>query len=329
MRRRAVAYMLEVLMGAMGDKRRWRTMPWMVTFFGILVVPLGVVSIYFIIIQPIVIGTWCTLCLLAALAMLIMIPFALDELVAMGQFLVWSHRARKSLLRVFLMGGAMTGGQEEKEMDLGSVRSTVTMMMRGVTLPWTLVASAVLGLWLMFTRLIFGTAPPMADSDHLVGALVVTVAIIAMAEVARPLRFVNAMFGLWLIIALWLLPGGSPTAGGAGIAVGLALILLSLPRGARSQDHYASWDGFVVCCRKAIKSLRRRADPCRPTADPAEIFLLAAGCRKCWTLRRIAARIPAVRWGFVGRSLRDRCTIVLQSRYGTDSYPIFVARPSR
>jgi uncharacterized membrane protein len=242
----AVAYMLEVLMGAMGDKRRWRTMPWMVTFFGILVVPLGVVSIYFIIIQPIVIGTWCTLCLLAALAMLIMIPFALDELVAMGQFLVWSHRARKSLLRVFLMGGAMTGGQEDKETDLGSVRSTVTMMMRGVTLPWTLVAGAVLGLWLLFTRLIFGTAPPMADSDHLVSALVVTVAIIAMAEVARPLRFVNAMFGLWLIIALWLLPGGSPTAGGASIAVGLTLILLSLPRGARSQDHYASWDGFVV-----------------------------------------------------------------------------------
>ncbi|MGH6886603.1 MAG: vitamin K epoxide reductase family protein, partial [Geminicoccales bacterium] len=68
----AVSYMFEVLMGVMGDRRRWRTMPWMVVLFGIVVVPLGVVSIYFIIIQPIVIGTYCTLCLLAALAMLIM-----------------------------------------------------------------------------------------------------------------------------------------------------------------------------------------------------------------------------------------------------------------
>jgi len=49
--------MFEILMGVMGDRRRWRTMPWMVTMFIIVVVPLGVVSIYFIIIQPIVIGT--------------------------------------------------------------------------------------------------------------------------------------------------------------------------------------------------------------------------------------------------------------------------------
>ncbi len=86
----AISYLLEVLMAVMGGRDRWRTMPWMVTFFGILVVPLGAVSIYFIIIQPILLGTWCTLCLLAALAMLIMIPFAVDEVVAMGQYLYWS-----------------------------------------------------------------------------------------------------------------------------------------------------------------------------------------------------------------------------------------------
>jgi hypothetical protein len=50
----AAAYMIEALMGAMGTASRWRTMPWMVTFFFILVVPLGGVSIVFIIIQPIV-----------------------------------------------------------------------------------------------------------------------------------------------------------------------------------------------------------------------------------------------------------------------------------
>jgi hypothetical protein len=86
-------------------------MPWMVTFFGILVVPLGVVSIYFIIssrssLAP---GARCALYLLAALAILIMIPFALDELVAIGQFLVWSRRFGKSLLRMFFVGGALDG----------------------------------------------------------------------------------------------------------------------------------------------------------------------------------------------------------------------------
>jgi len=242
----AVAYMLEILMGAMGDRRRWRTMPWMVTFFGILVVPLGVVSIYFIIIQPIVIGTWCTLCLLAALAMLIMIPFSLDELVAMGQFLVWSRRAGQSLLRMFFMGGALEGGKEDQTIDLGSVQTTMTAMTSGVTLPWTLLASAILGIWLMFTRLTFSTVPPMADSDHLVGALVVTTAVIAMAEVVRPLRFINVLFGTWLVIAPWFLDGASPVASWSGAAVGIALVGLSLPRGSRSRQHYAGWDRFVV-----------------------------------------------------------------------------------
>lgn len=64
----AAAYMIEALMGAMGTASRWRTMPWMVTFFFILVVPLGGVSIFFIIIQPIMIGTYCTLCLIAAVS---------------------------------------------------------------------------------------------------------------------------------------------------------------------------------------------------------------------------------------------------------------------
>jgi hypothetical protein len=51
--------------------------------------PLGGVSIFFIIIQPIVIGTYRTLCPLAVLAMLVMIPLTLDEVVAMGQYMLF------------------------------------------------------------------------------------------------------------------------------------------------------------------------------------------------------------------------------------------------
>src|SRR3546814_15830710 len=79
----------------------------MVTFFGILVVPLGVVSIYFIIIQPVLLGTWSTLALIAALAMLVMIPFALDEVIALGQFLYWARCRGKPLIRTFFKGDAV------------------------------------------------------------------------------------------------------------------------------------------------------------------------------------------------------------------------------
>ena len=122
----------------------------------------------------------------------------------------------------------------------------MTAMLPGVTLPWTLVASVILGIWLMFTRLAFGTTRPMADSDHLVGALVVTTSIIAMAEVARPLRFINMLFGAWLVLAPWLLDGAPPMTHWSDAVSGIALIGLTLPRGVRSRHHYASWDRFVV-----------------------------------------------------------------------------------
>jgi apolipoprotein N-acyltransferase len=53
--------MLEPLSGFMGGRNR--TMPWMVVMFGVLVVPLGVVSIVLVILQPLALGAWCTLCL--------------------------------------------------------------------------------------------------------------------------------------------------------------------------------------------------------------------------------------------------------------------------
>lgn len=243
----AVSYMFEVLMGVMGSSRRWRTMPWMVALFGMVVVPLGVVSIYFIIIQPIVIGTYCTLCLATALAMLIMIPFALDELVAMGQFLRYRHRAGKPFWRSFLQGGAMPGATERERLGFDAeLREQLAHSAWGITIPWTLLVSALLGLWLMFTRITFGTEGAMADSDHLVGALVITTAVMAMAEVARPMRFINVAFGVWLIVAPWMLEGATALASWAGVAVGIALIVLSLPRGKRSQRHYGTWDRYIV-----------------------------------------------------------------------------------
>src|SRR3546814_2935369 len=67
-------------------------MPWLVFLFGLMIAPLGVVSIFFVIIQPIVIGTWATLTLVGAAAMLIQIPYSLDELLATIQFV--RRRAR-------------------------------------------------------------------------------------------------------------------------------------------------------------------------------------------------------------------------------------------
>ena len=241
-----ISYVLEILMAVMGTRDRWRTMPWMVTFFGILVIPLGVVSIYFIISQPIVIGTWSTLALIAALAMLIMIPFALDEVIAMGQFLAWAKRRGKPLIRTFFQGDAIEAGAEDTSDAMASPSTFWADAKKGLTLPWTLTASIVIGALLMLTRVLFGTEGGMANSDHVVGALVITVAIIATAEVARALRLINIAFGAWLVAAPFLLDGVGHLGAVASVVAGIALIGLSFPRGKRSAEHYASWDKYVI-----------------------------------------------------------------------------------
>ena len=242
-----VAYIMELLMAVMEDKRRWRTMPWMVLGFFILVVPLGVVSIFFIIIQPIMIGTWCTLCLIQALAMVVMIPYSLDEFVAMGQFMLDAKRRGKRLWRTFWMGDAMQGGSEDTAKGFaGTTREMIAEAVQGVTLPKALILSTAIGVWLMFSRLTFDNAGAMANSDHLVGALVVTFSIIAWAEVARSVRFVNVAFGLWLIVAPWLLEGvGSALGIWNGMISGALLIVLALPLGS-IRNSYAGWDRYIL-----------------------------------------------------------------------------------
>ncbi len=227
----AVAYMIEFLMGFMGDKARWRTMPWMVTFFGILVVPLGVVSITLIVLQPLAVGAWCTPCLIAAAAMLIMISLTLDEVVAMIQFLVQACREGQPLWQVFWLGGRLHDPPKTADVTVRPDVVSPAAMVWGVTLQWNLLVSVALGLWLMFAPFTLGITGSAAHSDHLFGALIVTAAVIALADVGRVTRFINILFGAWIILAPWLLNGASSTSKWNDMIVGLLVILVSFRRG--------------------------------------------------------------------------------------------------
>jgi uncharacterized membrane protein len=240
----ALAYMIEFLMGFMGDKRRWRTMPWMVTFFGILVVPLGVVSIGLIILQPLAVGAWCTPCLIAAAAMLIMISLTLDEVVATIQFLVQARREGQPFWQVFWMGGALHKSPEVATVSVHRDVVSPAAMVWGVTLPWNLLVSVALGLWLMFAPASFGSIGPAAHSDHLVGALIVTAAVIALADVGRSVRFINVIFGAWVMVAPWLLAGDEGSARWNDLTVGALVILLSFPRG-KIGERYGNYERFI------------------------------------------------------------------------------------
>jgi len=207
-------------------------MPWLVLLFGLMIVPLGVVSLFFIIIQPIWIGTWCTLCLVAAAAMLLQIPYSVDEIVATAQFLRRRHRAGAGALRAFLFGDTDTGAAQPAAapFERAPVQVLRDMATGGVGLPWNLALTILIGAWLMFSRLTLATQGGLADAHHLIGALAITVAISACAEVARPVRWLNLPLGLALVLASFALEAGAWTQA-ISAACGLALAALAVPQG--------------------------------------------------------------------------------------------------
>jgi hypothetical protein len=244
-------YMLEILTGIVGSTARWRTMPWLVVVFGLMIAPLGVVSILFIVIQPILIGTWSTLALIAAAAVLVQIPYSLDELVATLQFLRRRVRAGANGLRVFLFGdtddvssavAAPRGAADELDRPFGAVAKDA--LTGGVNLPWNLAVAALVALSLLFTRLTLDAQVPLADAHHLLGALALTVISIAAAEVARAMRYFLIPLGLALAAAPFVY-GADVMQTAVTIACGVALIALSVRRGA-VRGRYGAWDRLVI-----------------------------------------------------------------------------------
>ena len=246
-------YLLEILTGLVGSRRRWRTAPWLVLLFGLMIVPLGMTTILFIVIQPVVLGTWSTLALVGGAAVLIQIPYSLDELLATAQFLRRRVRAGQPWLRVLFLGDTdevpaagdkLNASEDSDEFDrpLGAVfRSSVG---GGVSLPWNLALAGLIGSALLFTRVTLGAEGALANAHHIIGCAVLTVVAIAAADVARPARALNALFGLGLMF-LPLLFDTNTLQLAVTLGLGLALVLLSVRRGP-IQERYGAWDRLLV-----------------------------------------------------------------------------------
>lgn len=253
-----VTYVLEVLSGLMGDKKRWRTMPWMVAMFGVVVIPLGVVSITLIILQPVAVGAWCTMCLVSAAAMLVMIPLAIDEVVAMVQLLRASKRGGTSYWHAFWFGGTPAGTHDAPPADRRPSWSPGAMLW-GLTPTWSLLGASALGTWMMFAPAVLGSEGLMRDSSFVVGALVIVVSVIAMADVARVTRYLNLALGSWLVVAPWFLEVGAGARWNA-LVVGVFVGLLSLPPG-RWRDRYGGAERAALWTPGDPEKVRRRGPP--------------------------------------------------------------------
>lgn len=250
----AIAYTFEFMMGYMGSPARWRTMPWMVAFFGFLVVPLGLVHVLLVGSQGVVVHEWCTMCLLAGIVMLPMIPLEVDEVVAMFQHLRQAKQRGDhggSLWQIFWKGGKADGCTDADESpEMISLPSQPWQLFRssiwGMSFPWTLAVCTAAGVLLMFCPTWFGIdiKTTAADIGHLGALLIVTTSVVCMGEVIRTGRYLNVLLGLAVAIGPWLVDNSTTSYAITCTLIGTGVVALSIPRGRITQS-YGAWDAYI------------------------------------------------------------------------------------
>ncbi|HXH74246.1 MAG TPA: NAD-dependent epimerase/dehydratase family protein [Bacteriovoracaceae bacterium] len=227
----SLTYLLDVIAGAMGGRNRWRTMPWAVIMFGFMIVPTGVTSITLVMLQPIGVGAWCTLCLITAFIMLIMVPPAVDEVLASIQFLKRRKNAGEPFWRVFWLGS-----------ETAEVWEPRPVPKKGNLI--NIIVCSILGMWLMLAPAYFGIKGMAASNIYIIAALIVTFSIIAYNEVSRITRLFNIPFALWLSVSAFFLGEMSEVAQWHSLIVGLVITFASLPMGKR-MEAFGSSDSWI------------------------------------------------------------------------------------
>lgn len=235
----AFVYTMEALLGAKGGVRRWRTMPWMVALFGLLVIPAGLASIILIMLQPLLVGAWCFWCLLTAACMLTMIALTMDEVIATVQFLRASMLQGHSFWPLFWHGGVSPSASTPEKFSLEPSFS-FSAGLKGISLPLNLIVSLGLGIWLLFHSGPYTTA---VNIGHILGALTITTSMISFAEVARTARFFNVVLGCFCLLLPFFMHAPEAVTWKA-LVVGVLLVGFSIPKG-KIKESYGTWQGSI------------------------------------------------------------------------------------
>ncbi len=230
----SVCYTLEFILGWQGGSRRWLRMPWLATAFGLLVIPVGVVSIILIISQPVIVGAWCFWCLATAVCMLVMIVLTAPELVAVYQLLSQAKKRGYPLWPLFWKGTDLKEfTQPKKQQEKG-----------GWSLPASLAGCVILGVWLIISPSYLNAYGTIASASYIVGPLIVATSIIACSEVFRAGRFLHILFGLILIFTASFTEEAFALERVNALVVGGLVVLLSWPRG-KVLGQYGQWQRWI------------------------------------------------------------------------------------
>ncbi len=177
-----------------------------------------------------------------------MITFTIREVAAVCQYILAEKKRGRGYWDTLWKGGEPEDAEKDPRSTdwLGSKGEVFAAMGRGVNVPINLVLTAAIGIWLMASPQILHITALGADSDYISGALIVVLSFICMAEVIRPGRLLIGLIGVWLIVAIWVLPVPEIShRQWSNLVAGILLILLSLGKG-KIKEKYGSIDRYLI-----------------------------------------------------------------------------------
>ena len=160
-----------------------------------------------------------------------------------GQFLLRTRRERGHVWRAFWRGEGNTA-EEPETLERRSRLSEILHSIEAFSAPWNLWLSTLVGIGLMSAPTMLDLVGSAAHSTHIMGALVVTFSVVAFAEPVRLVRGLNVLCAVWVLLAGWILDGGSPSWPWISTVSGLALIAFNLRCGP-VEDRYGDWQRFI------------------------------------------------------------------------------------
>jgi hypothetical protein len=105
---------------------------------------------------------------------------------------------------------------------------------------WAQAVACAIGLWITAAPDLLGSGRAAEVNEQIVGPLAASFACVAMWQVARSLRWVNVVFGAWLVASPAVL-GCSGSEAAHSILAGIALLGFSSVRGRLTHRYDGGW----------------------------------------------------------------------------------------
>ncbi|QJW91201.1 vitamin K epoxide reductase [Spirosoma taeanense] len=111
---------------------------------------------------------------------------------------------------------------------------------------WPRLVNLCIGLWLTVSPAVLQMPERLAAHQYILGPVIASVALIAISESMRNLRYVNTLLGIWLLIAPWVLPGADALVIITEMMAGLLLTGLSLIKGTMNDRFGGGWRSLLA-----------------------------------------------------------------------------------